>query len=56
MQRDNDAVSWARFVRFIILRLGPTIRINSLAELKDLHRTDTLDEYQRPFLGGPLPL
>jgi hypothetical protein len=38
------------FTEFVNLRFGPPIRSNLLRELKELHRTSTVEEYQRQFL------
>ncbi|KAL6640841.1 hypothetical protein ACP70R_021964 [Stipagrostis hirtigluma subsp. patula] len=50
LERDFGIVSWARFVEYINLRFSPPIRANALAELKDLRRTGSVEEYQRQFL------
>jgi hypothetical protein len=49
LERDNDVISWAQFVDFTNLRFGPPIRSNPMAELKDLYRTDIIEEYQWQF-------
>lgn len=49
LERDNGVISWAQFVEFTNLRFGPPIRSNPMAELKDLYRTGTGEEYQRQF-------
>jgi len=51
VERDHDIISWARFADFVNLRFGPPIRANGLAELKDLHRTGSVEEYQQQFLA-----
>lgn len=51
LEHDHDVVSWTRFTDFINLRFGPPIRSNGMAELKDLYRTGTVEEYQRQFLA-----
>ncbi|CAN6177503.1 unnamed protein product [Urochloa humidicola] len=51
MKRDFGIVSWPRFVEFVMLRFGPPIRSNALGEMKALHRTGTVEEYQRQFLA-----
>jgi hypothetical protein len=53
LERDNDVISWAQFVDFTNLRFGPPIRSNPMAELKDLYRTGTVEEYQRQFCNTP---
>lgn len=45
MECDFGMVSWPRFVDYINLRFGPPIRANSLAEIKALFRTGTVEEY-----------
>lgn len=49
LERDNGTMSWHRFVDFVYLRFGPSIRSNPMAELKELHLTSTVEEYQRQF-------
>jgi len=51
VERDRGIISWARFADFVNLRFGPPIRANGLAELKDLHRTGSVEEYQQQFLA-----
>jgi hypothetical protein len=50
LEREYGLLSWARFTEFVNLRFGPPIRLNPLGELKELHRTSTVEEYQRQFL------
>ena len=50
LERDHSALTWQRFQEFVNLRSGPPLRSNGLAELKDLYRTSTVEEYQRQFL------
>jgi hypothetical protein len=50
LERDYGILPWARFAEFINLRFGPPIRSNPLGELKELHRTGTMEDYQRQFL------
>jgi hypothetical protein len=38
------------FTEFVNLRFSPPIRSNLLRELKELHRTSTVEEYQCQFL------
>ncbi|KAG8095157.1 hypothetical protein GUJ93_ZPchr0012g20401 [Zizania palustris] len=49
LERDHGILSWARFVDFVHMRFGPPLRHNGLAELKDLYRTGTVEEYQCQF-------
>ncbi|CAL4917571.1 unnamed protein product [Urochloa decumbens] len=51
MERDFGIVSWPRFVEFVTLRFGPPISSNALGELKALHRTSSVEDYQRHFLA-----
>lgn len=41
--------AWPWFTEFVNLRFGPPIRSNGLAELKELHRTGSVEEYLRQF-------
>jgi hypothetical protein len=50
LERDYGMLPWARFAEFVNLRFGPPIRSNLLGELKELHRTGTVEDYQRQFL------
>jgi hypothetical protein len=50
LEREYGLLSWARFTEFVNLRFGPPIRSNPLRELKELHRTSSVEEYQRQFL------
>jgi hypothetical protein len=50
LERDYDMLSWTYFAEFVNLRFGPLIRSNPLGELKELHHTGTMEEYQRQFL------
>jgi hypothetical protein len=50
LEREYVLLSWACFTEFVNLRFGPLIRSNPLGELKELHRTSTVEEYQRQFL------
>ena len=50
MECDFDLVAWPRFVDFVNLRFGPPIRANSIAEIKALVRTGTVEDYLRRFL------
>ena len=49
MERDFGMVPWPRFVDFINLRFGPPIRTNSIAEIKALVRTGSVEDYSRSF-------
>ena len=51
LERDLGIITWPRFVEFTNMRFGPPIRSNALGELKELHRTGTVEEYQRQFLA-----
>lgn len=51
MERDFGMISWPRFVEFVNLRFGPPIRTNSVAEIKALVRTSTVEEYSRRYLA-----
>jgi hypothetical protein len=50
LERDYGILPWAQFVEFVNLRFGPPIQSNPLDELKELHRTGTVEDYQRQFL------
>jgi hypothetical protein len=50
LERDYGMLPWARFAEFVNLRFGPPIRSNPLGELKELHRTETVEDYQQQFL------
>jgi hypothetical protein len=49
LERDHAIPSWARFAEFMNMRFGPPLRTNSLAELKDLRHTGSVEEYQWQF-------
>lgn len=49
LERDHGILSWPRFASFVNMRFGPPLRSNGLAELKDLRRTGSVDEYKRQF-------
>jgi hypothetical protein len=51
LEREYGMVPWNRFTEFVNLRFGPPLRSNPLGELKELRRTGSVDEYQRPFLA-----
>jgi hypothetical protein len=49
--KEYGLLPWFRFTEFINLRFGPPIWSNPLGELKELHRTGTMDDYQHQFLS-----
>ena len=51
MERDFSMVPWPCFVDFINLCFGPPIRTNSIAEIKALIRTGTMEDYSQRFLA-----
>jgi hypothetical protein len=52
LERDTGGVlTWSRFVEFTHMRFGPPLRTNGMADLKDLRRTGTVEDYQRQFLS-----
>jgi hypothetical protein len=51
MERDFGMVSWPCFVEFVNLRFGPPIRTNSVAEIKALVCTATMEEYSWRYLA-----
>jgi hypothetical protein len=51
MERDFGMVSWPHFVDFVNLRFGPPICTNSIAEIKALVRTGTVEDYSRHFFA-----
>jgi hypothetical protein len=50
LERDYSVVTWPRFEELLNMSFDPPLRTNGLAYLKELRRTDTVDEYQRQFL------
>lgn len=48
-ERDYDLVPWPRFAKYINMLFGPPLRRDTLAELKALYHTGTVEEYQRQF-------
>jgi hypothetical protein len=46
---DYSVVPWRHFAKYINMRFGPPLRHNSLAELKALYHTGTMEDYQRQF-------
>jgi hypothetical protein len=52
LEQDTGGVlTWSRFVEFTHMRFGPPLRSNGMADLKDLRRTSTVEDYQRQFLS-----
>jgi hypothetical protein len=49
LERDHGILSWARFAEFMNMRFGPPLHSNGLDELKELHCTGTVQEYQCQF-------
>jgi hypothetical protein len=50
LEREYGLLSWARFTKFVNLHFGPPMQSNPLGELKELHHTSTVEEYQCQFL------
>jgi hypothetical protein len=50
LERDVGLITWPRFTEFVNMRFGLSLHANGLVDLKDLRRTDTVEEYQRQFL------
>lgn len=51
LERDTGGVlTWTRFSEFVHTWFGPPLRTNGMADLKELHRTGSVEEYQRQFL------
>jgi hypothetical protein len=51
LERDLGGVlTWTRFIEFIQMRFEPPLRFNGMADLKELKRTSTVEEYSRQFL------
>lgn len=46
LEHDHDILSWACFADYINIRFGSSIHTNSLAEMKALYRTGTVEDYQ----------
>jgi hypothetical protein len=46
LERDYNMLSWAWFAELINLRFGPLICSSPLGELKELHHTNTVEDYQ----------
>jgi hypothetical protein len=52
LEQDTGSVlTWSCFVEFTHMRFGPPLRTNGMADLKDLRRTSTVEDYQRQFLS-----
>jgi hypothetical protein len=49
LERDYGIISWVRFADFMHMRFGLPLQTNGLVELKDLHRTGSVEEYQQQF-------
>lgn len=50
-REEYELLQWLCFAEFIDLCFGPPIRSNPLGELKELHCTGTVDDYQCQFLS-----
>jgi hypothetical protein len=50
LERDYGMLSWARFAELVNLRFRLPIQSNPLSELKELHRTSTMEDYLHLFL------
>ena len=50
LECDVGIITWPRFIEFVNMRFGSPLRFNGLADMKDLRRTGTVEEYQRQFL------
>jgi hypothetical protein len=50
LERDVSLITWPRFTEFVNMRFGLPLRTNGLADLKDLRRTGTVEEYQYQIL------
>jgi hypothetical protein len=51
LEREYSMLPWSCFREFINLLFRPLIRSNPLSELKELHRTSMMEDYQRQFLA-----
>lgn len=51
LERDEGEPNWRNFKEYLNLRFGPSIRYNSLGELKELTQTGTVEDYQAKFLA-----
>jgi hypothetical protein len=51
LEKEYGLLPWSRFPEFINLRFGLPMHSNPLSELKELHRTCTVEDYQRQFLS-----
>jgi hypothetical protein len=45
LEKEYGLLPWSRFAELINLCFGPPIRSNPLGELKELHRTGTMEDY-----------
>jgi hypothetical protein len=50
LKHDLGVLTWPHFFEFINMRFAPPMRRNRLAELKELMRTGTVEDYQCQFL------
>jgi hypothetical protein len=50
LARDVGVLMRPRFSEYVNMRFGPPLRRNGLAELKELTRTCSVEDYQRQFL------
>jgi hypothetical protein len=55
LEKEYGLLRWSCFAEFINLHFGPPIHSNSLDELKELHHTGTVEDYQWQFLLGHPP-
>jgi hypothetical protein len=49
LEGDYGIISWVRFADFMHMGFGLPLQTNGLVELKDLHRTGSVEEYQQQF-------
>jgi hypothetical protein len=49
LEWDHGILSWPHFSDFVNMRFRPPLHTNGMAELKDLRRMDTVDEYTHQF-------
>jgi hypothetical protein len=49
LEGDYSIISWVRFADFMHMRFCLPLQTNGLVELKDLHRTGSVEEYQQQF-------
>jgi hypothetical protein len=50
LARDVGVLTWPHFSEYVNMRFGPHLRRNGLAELKELTRTCSVEDYHRQFL------